>query len=153
MDTSQQKAFCVVQFTKTNSAILVQRMFRRRFGIDPPIRCNDLLLRTCPYAVGLLGRQTSSRATSLWGYVEGTVYRPPLPHDPQELRQRIITAVTAIEEDLLQNVWQELDYRLHVYRVPTLSVCNVFFTFPGVKARPGRDTDHSPPSSAEVENE
>jgi hypothetical protein len=26
-------------------------------------------------------------------------------------------------------------------------------TFPGGKARPGRDTDHSPPSSAEVENE
>jgi hypothetical protein len=24
---------------------------------------------------------------------------------------------------------------------------------PGVKARPGRDADHSPPSSAEVENE
>jgi hypothetical protein len=26
-------------------------------------------------------------------------------------------------------------------------------SFPGVKARPGRDSDHSPPSSAEVENE
>jgi hypothetical protein len=25
--------------------------------------------------------------------------------------------------------------------------------FPGAKARPGRDSDHSPPSSAEVENE
>jgi hypothetical protein len=25
--------------------------------------------------------------------------------------------------------------------------------FPGAKARPGRDTDHLPPSSAEVENE
>jgi hypothetical protein len=25
--------------------------------------------------------------------------------------------------------------------------------FPGAKARPGRDADHSPPSSAEVENE
>jgi hypothetical protein len=25
--------------------------------------------------------------------------------------------------------------------------------FPGVKARPGSDADHSPPSSAEVENE
>jgi hypothetical protein len=24
--------------------------------------------------------------------------------------------------------------------------------FPGAKARPGRDADHSPPSSAEVEN-
>jgi hypothetical protein len=25
--------------------------------------------------------------------------------------------------------------------------------FPGAKARPGRDADHSPPSSAEIENE
>jgi hypothetical protein len=25
--------------------------------------------------------------------------------------------------------------------------------FPGAKAQPGRDADHSPPSSAEVENE
>jgi hypothetical protein len=25
--------------------------------------------------------------------------------------------------------------------------------YPGVKARPGRDADHPPPSSAEVENE
>jgi hypothetical protein len=25
--------------------------------------------------------------------------------------------------------------------------------FPGAKARPGRDSEHSPPSSAEVENE
>jgi hypothetical protein len=25
--------------------------------------------------------------------------------------------------------------------------------FPGAKARPGRDADHSPPSGAEVENE
>jgi hypothetical protein len=25
--------------------------------------------------------------------------------------------------------------------------------FPGAKARPGRDADHSPPSSAEVEND
>jgi hypothetical protein len=28
-----------------------------------------------------------------------------------------------------------------------------FFLVPGGKARPGRDTDHSPPSSAEVKNE
>jgi hypothetical protein len=26
-------------------------------------------------------------------------------------------------------------------------------SFPGCKARPGRDADHSPPSSAEVKNE
>jgi hypothetical protein len=53
----------------------------------------------------------------LWDYVKDTVYRSPLPHDLQELRQRIITAVTTIEEDLLEKVWQELDYRLEVCRV------------------------------------
>jgi hypothetical protein len=51
------------------------------------------------------------------GDVKDTVYRPPPPHDLQELRQRIITAVTAIEEDLLEKVWQELDYRLDVCHV------------------------------------
>jgi hypothetical protein len=53
----------------------------------------------------------------LWGYVKCTAYRTSLPHDLQELRQRIITAVTATEEDLLEKVWQELDYRLDVCRV------------------------------------
>jgi hypothetical protein len=47
-----------------------------------------------------------------------TVYRPPLPHALQELKQRIITAVTTIEEGLLEEVWQELDYRLDVCRLP-----------------------------------
>jgi hypothetical protein len=42
----------------------------------------------------------------LWWYVKDTVYRPPLPPEHQELRQLIITAVTAIEEDLLEKVWQ-----------------------------------------------
>jgi hypothetical protein len=45
------------------------------------------------------------------------VYRPSLPHDLQELRKRIIIAVTAIKEDLLEEVWQELDFRLDVCRV------------------------------------
>jgi hypothetical protein len=45
----------------------------------------------------------------LWGYVKDTVYRKSLPHDLQELRQRIIIAVTAIEEDLLDKVWHQLE--------------------------------------------
>jgi hypothetical protein len=44
----------------------------------------------------------------LWGYVMNTVCGPPVPHDFHELMQRIITSVTAIEEDLLEKVWQEL---------------------------------------------
>jgi hypothetical protein len=42
--------------------------------------------------------------------MKDTVYKPPLPQDLQELRQLIITVVTAIEEDLLEKVWQELGY-------------------------------------------
>jgi hypothetical protein len=49
-----------------------------------------------------------------WVYVKDTVCRPSLPHHLQDLRQRIITSVTAIEEDLPKKVWQELDYRLDV---------------------------------------
>jgi hypothetical protein len=48
---------------------------------------------------------------------EDIVYSPPLPHNLQELRQRVITVVTAIEEELLQKVWQELDYQLDVCHV------------------------------------
>jgi hypothetical protein len=38
MATPQQKAFCILQFAKTNSVTTVQRLFRTRFGIDPPAR-------------------------------------------------------------------------------------------------------------------
>ncbi|PNF14304.1 hypothetical protein B7P43_G06787 [Cryptotermes secundus] len=36
MASPQQKAFCVLEFAKTNSVFTVQRAFRRRFGINPP---------------------------------------------------------------------------------------------------------------------
>jgi hypothetical protein len=34
MATPQQKAFCILQFAKTNSVTTVQQPFRTRFGID-----------------------------------------------------------------------------------------------------------------------
>jgi hypothetical protein len=46
--------------------------------------------------------------------VKDAVYRPTLP---QESRQWIIAVTTAIEEDLLEKVWQELDYRFDVCHV------------------------------------
>ncbi|GFW09147.1 DUF4817 domain-containing protein [Trichonephila clavipes] len=36
MATSKQKAFCVIQFEKTESAITVQRAFSIKFGCQPP---------------------------------------------------------------------------------------------------------------------
>lgn len=36
MATSERKAFCVLQFAKSDSVIAVQRAFRLKFKCDPP---------------------------------------------------------------------------------------------------------------------
>jgi hypothetical protein len=53
----------------------------------------------------------------LWGYVKDKVYVPTLPRHLPELRQRIVAAVDTINVDMLQRVWQELDYRIDICRV------------------------------------
>jgi hypothetical protein len=35
-----------------------------------------------------------------------------MPHDLPQLRQRIVEAVAAIDRQMLQRVWQDLDYRI-----------------------------------------
>jgi hypothetical protein len=42
---------------------------------------------------------------------------PPMPCDLPQLRQRIVEAVAAIDHQMLQRVWQELDYRIDICRV------------------------------------
>jgi len=53
----------------------------------------------------------------LWGYVKYQVYVPPLPASIPELKLRIRTAVETITADMLQTVWDELDYRVDVCRI------------------------------------
>jgi len=53
----------------------------------------------------------------LWGYIKDHVYVPPLPHDLPQLRQRFVEAVAAINRQMLQHVWQELDYRVDICHV------------------------------------
>ncbi|PSN57514.1 hypothetical protein C0J52_01620 [Blattella germanica] len=36
MATSEEKAFCGLQFAKTESVVTVQRAFRTKLGCDPP---------------------------------------------------------------------------------------------------------------------
>ena len=50
----------------------------------------------------------------LWGYVKDQVYVPPLPASIPELKVRIRTAIATITTDMLQTVWNELDYRVDV---------------------------------------
>jgi len=49
-----------------------------------------------------------------WGYVKDQVYVPPLPASIPELKVRIRTATETITADMLQTVWNELDYRVDV---------------------------------------
>ena len=50
----------------------------------------------------------------LWGYVKDQVYVPPLPASIPELKVRIRTAIETITTDMLQTVWNEIDYRVDV---------------------------------------
>ena len=45
------------------------------------------------------------------------VYVPPLPASIPELKARIRTAIETITADMLQTVWNELDYRVDVCRI------------------------------------
>ena len=53
----------------------------------------------------------------LWGYVKDQLYVPPLPASIPELKVRIRTAIQTITADMLQTVWNELDYRVDVCRI------------------------------------
>ena len=53
----------------------------------------------------------------LWGYVKDQVYVPPLPASIPELKARIRTAIETITADMIQTVWNELDYRVDVCRI------------------------------------
>ena len=48
----------------------------------------------------------------LQGYVEGLVYVPLLRTNVVELKQRISSALETVTEDMLQQVWDQLGYRL-----------------------------------------
>ena len=53
----------------------------------------------------------------LWGYVKDQVYVPPRPASIPELKVRIRTAIETVTADMLQTVWNELDYRVDVCRI------------------------------------
>jgi hypothetical protein len=40
-----------------------------------------------------------------------------MPRDLPQLRRRIVEAVSAIDNQMMQRVWQELDYRIDISRV------------------------------------
>jgi hypothetical protein len=59
----------------------------------------------------------SSYAFLHLGYVKDQVYVPPVPASIPELKVRIRTATETITTDMLQTVWNELDYHIDVCRI------------------------------------
>jgi len=51
----------------------------------------------------------------LWGYVKDKLFSTPFP-DITNLKARITDAFATITEDMLENTWREIDYRLYVLR-------------------------------------
>jgi len=52
----------------------------------------------------------------LWGYVKDKVFSTPVP-DITNLKARITDGFATVTEDMLENTWREIDYRLDVLRV------------------------------------
>jgi len=50
-------------------------------------------------------------------YLTGPLYVLPLPASIPELKVRIRTAIQTITADMIQTVWNELDYRVDVCRI------------------------------------
>jgi len=50
----------------------------------------------------------------LWGYVNDQIYVPTHPASMPELKVRTRTAIETITADMLQTVWNELDYHSDV---------------------------------------
>jgi len=67
------------------------------------------------------GTQYTPNATPcdvfLWGYVKDQFYVPSLPAIIPELKVRIRTDTETITADMLQTVWNALDYRVDVCRI------------------------------------
>jgi len=58
----------------------------------------------------------------LWRYVKDKVFSTPGP-DITKLKARITDAFATITEDVLENTWREIDYRLDVLRATKWSTC------------------------------
>jgi hypothetical protein len=53
----------------------------------------------------------------LWGYAKEQVFVPLLPLDIDELKLIITADIETIERNMLERVWDGLDYRLDICRV------------------------------------
>ena len=61
----------------------------------------------------------------LWGYVRDRVYRTPV-RDVETLQSRIIEVLATVDEEMLENTWREIEYRLDIMRATNGAHVEVF---------------------------
>ena len=59
------------------------------------------------------------------GYVKDKVFSTPVP-EITNLKAKITDAFAAITEDMLENTWREIDYRLDVLRATKRTHVDVY---------------------------
>ena len=57
-------------------------------------------------------------------HVKGLVHVPPLPANLAELKQTMATTLQTATQDMLQRIWEELEYRIDMCRVS--GILNIF---------------------------
>jgi hypothetical protein len=50
----------------------------------------------------------------LWGHVKDLVFLPPFLRNLEEMKENFVAALSTIKSDMLQKVWDDLDYRINV---------------------------------------
>ena len=61
----------------------------------------------------------------LWGYVKDKVFSTPVP-DITNLKARLTDTFATITEDMFENTWREIDYRLDVLRATKAAHTEVY---------------------------
>lgn len=107
MATCEQKAFCVLQFAKTESVVTVQRVFRIKFGCDPP---SDNNIRRWYHQFEDTGCLCKGKSTGRPSVSEGTVERvresftrspkKSVRKDSRELQMPVLTVWKVVRKRL-----------------------------------------------------
>ena len=61
----------------------------------------------------------------LCSYVKDRVYRTP-ERDVKTLQLRIIDVLTTVNEEMLENTWREIEYRLDILRATNGTLLEVY---------------------------
>jgi len=61
----------------------------------------------------------------LWGYIKNIVYTEKI-RNIQHLQERITSAIETVTRDIIQNTWQEIEFRLDISRAISVALIEMY---------------------------